>query len=83
MRVGDLPPVKEFGSQCAPVLLAIKEPAMKIAVIQNTTKSQRELAGEMCERVKELVYEYGDLVPLALVIGVLEIAKQDLIKEHE
>ena len=56
---------------------------MKFSVIQNTTKSQRELAGEMCERVKKLVYEYGDLVPLALVIGVLEIAKQDLIKEHE
>ena len=56
---------------------------MTFTVIQNTTKSQKELAGEMCEKVKELLYEYGDLVPLALAIGVLEIAKQDLIKEHE
>jgi hypothetical protein len=55
----------------------------KFTVIQNTTKSQRELAGEMCERIKELVYEYSELVPAALAIGVLEIAKSEILRDQE
>lgn len=55
----------------------------KFAVITNTSKTQRELAGEMCERIKELVYEYSELVPAALAIGVLEIAKAEILKDQE
>ena len=55
----------------------------KFTVINNTTKSQRELAGEMCERIKELVYEYSDLVPAALAVGVLEIAKHEILRDQE
>lgn len=56
---------------------------MKFAVITNTSKTQRELAGEMCDRIKELVYEYSELVPTALAIGVLEIAKAEILKDQE
>jgi hypothetical protein len=55
----------------------------KFAVIKNTSKTQRELAGEMCDRIKELVYEYSELVPAALAIGVLEIAKMEIIEEQK
>ena len=55
----------------------------KFTVINNTTKSQRELAGEMCERIKELVYEYSELVPAALAVGVLEIAKHEILRDQE
>lgn len=55
----------------------------KFTVIKNTSKTQRELAGEMCERIKELVYEYSELVPAALAVGVLEIAKLEILKDQE
>ncbi len=55
----------------------------KFTVITNTNKTQRELAGEMCERIKALVYEYSELVPAALAIGVLEIAKTEILKDLE
>lgn len=44
-----------------------------------------EVASEMAGRIKELLYdEYGQRdVSVALVIGVLEIVKQDLINESE
>lgn len=56
---------------------------MKFEVIKNTNKTQRELAGEMCDRIKEVVYEYSQLVPAALAIGVLEIAKMEILEEQE
>jgi hypothetical protein len=35
VRAGDLPQGKEFGAKCAPVLLEVKELAMKITKCQN------------------------------------------------
>ena len=60
MRVGDLPPVKEFGTQCAPVLLEIKEPTMKITVCEN----RFEVIAEMLEpeEVQELMDRLQDWV---------------------
>lgn len=52
---------------------------MKFEVIKNTGKSQRELAGELCDRIKELVYEYSELVPVALAVGAIEIAKMEIL----
>jgi len=52
---------------------------MKFEMIKNTNKTQRELASEMCDRIKALVYEYSDLVPVALAVGVLEIAKVEIL----
>ena len=40
-----------------------------------------EAADEMCEAVKAAVYQFADRVPLALAIGVLEIAKFDILDE--
>jgi hypothetical protein len=56
---------------------------MNFEVIKNTGKSQRELAGEMCERIVKLVYEYEQLVPVALAIGAIEIAKLEILKGQE
>lgn len=41
-----------------------------------------EAAGELADRVKDLVYEYADRLALATAIGALEIAKLELLKEH-
>ena len=40
-------------------------------------------AGEMAERIKELVYEYSERVPLATAIGVLEIVKAEILEEAQ
>jgi hypothetical protein len=56
---------------------------MKFEVIKNTGKTQRELASEMCDRIKSIVYEYSDLVPVALAVGVLEIAKVEILDDQK
>lgn len=38
-------------------------------------------AQEMCERIKEVIYDYGGDVPLALAVGVLEIVKKEIMEE--
>ena len=42
-----------------------------------------EAADEMCTAVKRAVYQFADRVPLALAIGVLEIAKHEILRESE
>ena len=56
---------------------------MTFEVIKNTGKTQRELASEICERIKEVVYEYSDLVPVALAVGAIEIAKMEILDEQK
>lgn len=46
-----------------------------------TSKSQFDLAAELCEKIKVAVYEYSDRIPLALAIGVIEIAKMEVMEE--
>lgn len=38
-----------------------------------------ETAGEMAERITDLVYEYSDRIPLAAAVGVLEIVKVEIL----
>ena len=56
---------------------------MNFEVIKNTSKTQRELASEMCDRIKGIVYEYSDLVPVALAVGAMEIAKMEIMDEQK
>lgn len=44
-------------------------------------KSHFDLAEEMCNKIKEVVYTYSDRVPLALAVGVIEIAKMEIMEE--
>ena len=37
---------------------------------------------ELCEAIKEVCYRIGDGVPLAIVIGCLEIAKTEILNEQ-
>jgi hypothetical protein len=40
-------------------------------------------AAEICEAIKETCYRLGDGAPVSLIIGALEIAKYDILKDHE
>lgn len=52
---------------------------LKFKVI--TGNSHEELAAELCDRLKSVVYEYSDRIPLTLAIGVIEIAKMEILEE--
>lgn len=47
------------------------------------SKSHCEIAGELSERIKAVIHEHDDRIPLALVIGVLRIVEQELIEESK
>ena len=55
------------------------EPRRKFMAVTNKTNA--ELAGELADRVSELIHEYDDRIPLALAIGVLRIVENELIKD--
>lgn len=40
-------------------------------------------SGELCERIKGLVYEYAERLPVSAVIGVIEIAKFEIYEEQK
>lgn len=41
-----------------------------------------EAAGELAERIKDLVYEYADRMPVATAVGAIEIAKSEILMEQ-
>lgn len=46
---------------------------------QNTQTS----CGELAEKIKAVIYEYSDRVPLAAAVGVLEIVKVEIMQDHQ
>jgi len=54
----------------------------ELIVFEGGTPAQ-EVASEMCEAIKKVVFAYADRIPLALAIGVLEIAKIEILSSHE
>jgi hypothetical protein len=39
-------------------------------------------AGQMCQEIKKAVYSFAGRVPLATAIGVLDIAKHEILQEQ-
>ena len=56
---------------------------MKKFTLITEGKHVEDHAADMCEAVKSAVYEFADKVPLATAIGVLELAKLEIISEQE
>lgn len=40
-------------------------------------------AAEMCEEIKQVIYNYSEEMPLALALGVLAIVKKEIMQDHE
>ena len=55
---------------------------MSLQVLRTTGGPSHEIAGEMAEKIKDVIYEYSDRVPVALAIGVLEIVKTEVMGEQ-
>ena len=56
---------------------------MDLKILKTSGGPGHVVAGEMSEKIKAVIYEYADRVPLALTIGVLEIVKIEVINDHE
>lgn len=54
----------------------------EIAVFDGGGQRSHEVAGELAERIKELVYEYADRMPVATAVGAMEIAKIEILNEQ-
>ena len=54
----------------------------QITVFDGGGQRSHEVAGELAERIKELVYEYADKMPVATAIGALEIAKIEILNDQ-
>ena len=52
-----------------------------VIFITASSKPHYQIAGEMAEDVKRIIYEYADKIPLALAIGVLRIVEKELMDE--
>jgi len=55
---------------------------MSLTLLNTTGAPGHEIAGEMAETIKQVIYAYSDRVPVALAIGVLEIVKSDIISDQ-
>lgn len=42
-----------------------------------------EIAGEMADKIKEIIYEYEDQIPLVLALGVLRVVEIELTNDHQ
>lgn len=52
------------------------------SVVVGDGQSILALSGEMCEKIKEVVYSYSGRVPAAVAIGVLHIAAKEILDEQ-
>ena len=56
---------------------------MKVIKAFDGGKRAEEVTGEMCKRIKEVVYEYSGRTTPAAAIGALEIAKREILADAD
>ncbi len=55
----------------------------ELKVFSGGSQNVKAASGELCERIKALVYEYCGVLPVSAAIGAIEIAKLEIIREQE
>lgn len=56
----------------------------ELHAITGAGQRSNEVAGEMADRIEDVIRDYGDRgIPIATVIGVLEIVKQEILRDAE
>ncbi len=55
----------------------------KFAVIEGDGRFVSACANELHERIMEAVYDYAGILPLVSAVGVIELAKIDLIEDQK
>lgn len=54
-----------------------------LKLLDGDGKRAHELAGELAARIKDIVYEYSDKMPVATALGALEIAKIEILEDQK
>ena len=54
---------------------------MSLRIIEGNSKRAEDVAGELAERIKALIYEYEGRITVAAAVGVLAIVQAELIAE--
>lgn len=55
----------------------------KLTVFRGGSSPTHALAGELAERMKDIIYEYSGRIPVATAVGVLEIVKLEIVLEQK
>ena len=45
------------------------------------SKGHAQIAGELADEIKAIIYKYDQKIPLALAIGVLRIVEKELLDD--
>jgi len=53
-----------------------------LKVLKGTGKPAPERAGDIVEKIRNVIAEECEGMPLATVIGILEIVKQEILADH-
>jgi len=56
---------------------------MTLKVIPGAGQRAEDVAGELADRIREVIYEYSGRVTLAAAVGVLTIVQHELMMDHE
>lgn len=58
---------------------------MTLIPIPGDGKRAQDVTGEMADAIRALIYEFAGkhTIPLASTLGVLEIVKMQLVRDHE
>lgn len=48
-----------------------------------TGQPMQDLSAEMADRIKDVIYDYAERVPLVVAIGALEVVKYEIMRDAE
>ena len=51
--------------------------------IVSTGQPMHDLSAEMADRIKDVIYDYAERVPLVVAIGALEVVKYEIMRDAE
>ena len=54
----------------------------KIHMFSTKGKTALEIYGELHDKIEDVIYDYDGVVPVAVVVGVLEMVKIELMEKE-
>ena len=51
--------------------------------IVSAGQPMHDLSAEMADRIKDVIYDYAERVPLVVAIGALEVVKYEIMRDAE
>lgn len=61
-------------------MTSIERPALFMA---RANEKNCEIAGEMADRITEIIFEYRDQIPFVMALGVLRAVEIEIVSMHQ